>query len=80
MSIEEAKAHIDQLTADIALTGPDLGVPEANAYEFQFGVVVALLERLRLKFQDQRLGLENEEHLSLAATTASTDPCVRVKK
>ena len=28
------------------------GVPEANAYEFQSGGVVALLEKLRLKFQE----------------------------
>merc|ERR1719436_289428 len=41
--------------------GDQEGVPEANAYEFQSGGVVAILEKLRLKFQDQRLQLEKEE-------------------
>jgi len=35
--------------------------PEANAYEFQSGGVVAMLEKLRHKFQDQLLALEKEE-------------------
>merc|ERR1719262_1453449 len=35
--------------------------PEANAYEFQSGGVVSLLEKLKLKFEDQRLALEKEE-------------------
>jgi hypothetical protein len=39
----------------------DEGAPEANAYEFQSGGVVAMLEKLRLKFQDQRKVLEEEE-------------------
>jgi len=45
------------------MTGADLGesAPEANAYEFQSGGVVSLLEKLRLKFQDQKLTLEKEE-------------------
>jgi pyruvate formate-lyase activating enzyme-like uncharacterized protein len=45
------------------MTGATLGesAPEANAYEFQSGGVVSLLEKLRLKFQDQRLVLEKEE-------------------
>jgi len=41
--------------------GDQEGVPEANAYEFQSGGVVAILEKLRLKFQDQRLQLQKEE-------------------
>merc|ERR1719359_902439 len=32
-----------------------VGAPEANAYEFQSGGVVSLLEKLKLKFEDQRL-------------------------
>jgi hypothetical protein len=35
--------------------------PEANAYEFQSGGVVSLLEKLKLKFEDQKLTLEKEE-------------------
>jgi len=40
--------------------------PEANAYEFQSGGVVSLLEKLKLKFEDQRLALEREEMSSKA--------------
>jgi len=54
----EAKAVIESF---LAMSAGDLGVPEANAYEFQSGGVVAVLEKLRLKFQDQRLALEKEE-------------------
>jgi len=54
----EAKAVIESF---LAMSSGDLGVPEANAYEMQSGGVVALLEKLRLKFQDQRLALEKEE-------------------
>merc|ERR1719491_2042987 len=39
----------------------EAGAPEANAYEFQSGGVVSLLEKLKLKFEDQRLTLEKEE-------------------
>jgi len=38
-----------------------LAPPQANAYEFQSGGVVAILEKLRHKFQDQLLTLEKEE-------------------
>jgi predicted nucleic acid-binding Zn-ribbon protein len=43
-----------------------VGAPEANAYEFQSGGVVSLLEKLKLKFEDQRLALEKEEMTSKA--------------
>jgi len=33
-----------------------------NAYEFQAGSVVEMLEKLRLRFQDERTALETEEH------------------
>jgi len=56
----EAKAAIESFLA-MSSGEPGDGVPEANAYEFQSGGVVALLEKLRLKFQDQRLGVEKEE-------------------
>jgi hypothetical protein len=39
----------------------DAAAPEANAYEFQSGGVVSLLEKLKIKFEDQRLVLEKEE-------------------
>merc|ERR1719491_2034085 len=39
----------------------EAGAPEANAYEFQSGGVVSLLEKLKFKFEDQRLALEKEE-------------------
>jgi len=35
--------------------------PEANAYESQSGGVVKMLEKLRLKFQDERLALQKAE-------------------
>jgi len=56
----EAKAAIESFLA-MSSGEPGDGVPEANAYEFQSGGVVALLEKLRLKFQDQRLAVEKEE-------------------
>merc|ERR1719408_393748 len=42
----------------------DASAPEANAYEFQSGGIVSLLEKLKLKFEDQRLSLEKEEMTS----------------
>merc|ERR1711957_338690 len=48
----EAKASIESL---LALSTAQ--TPEANAYEFQGGGVVKMLEDLRLKFQDERLAL-----------------------
>jgi len=49
-------------------TGSSLGesAPEANAYEFQSGGVIDLLEKLKLKFEDQKLSLEKEEMTSKA--------------
>jgi len=37
------------------------GPPEAYGYEFQSGSVIAMLQKLKLKFEDQRLGLEKAE-------------------
>lgn len=37
------------------------GAPEANAYESQSGGVISMLEKLKHKFEDQRLALEKEE-------------------
>merc|ERR1719453_754301 len=47
-------------------SGSEASAPEANAYEFQSGGVVSLLEKLKLKFEDQRLALEKEEMTSVA--------------
>jgi len=61
---DKAKAVI---TAFLALdSGSETGAPEANAYEFQSGGVVALLKKLKTKFEDQKLQLEKEEMNSKA--------------
>eukprot|EP00405_Crypthecodinium_cohnii_P021495 CAMPEP_0206465530 /NCGR_PEP_ID=MMETSP0324_2-20121206/27888_1 /ASSEMBLY_ACC=CAM_ASM_000836 /TAXON_ID=2866 /ORGANISM="Crypthecodinium cohnii, Strain Seligo" /LENGTH=657 /DNA_ID=CAMNT_0053938413 /DNA_START=51 /DNA_END=2024 /DNA_ORIENTATION=+ len=52
----EAKAVIDSF-----LSMSNGQAPLANAYEFQSGSVVGMLEKLRLKFQDQRLALQKAE-------------------
>merc|ERR1719159_238929 len=39
----------------------DLAAPEANAYEFQSGGVVAMLEKLLHKFEDELFALEKAE-------------------
>jgi len=53
---QEAKSAIEAL-----LAMKNGQAPEANAYEFQSGSVVDMLEKLRLKFQDQRLALQKAE-------------------
>jgi len=53
---QEAKAVIESFLAQ-----GSMGAPEANAYEFQGGGVVQMLEKLRHKFQDQKLALEKQE-------------------
>jgi len=55
----QAKAAIQSFLA--LEQEPGDGVPEANAYEFQSGGVVGILEKLRLKFQDQKLALQKAE-------------------
>merc|ERR1719504_159097 len=47
-------------------TQSESGAPEAAAYEFQSGGVVALLEKLKLKFEDQRLAVEKAEMNAVA--------------
>jgi len=54
---DSAKAVLESFLS----TSTEAGAPEANAYEFQSGGVVAMLEKLKLKFEDQKLGLEKEE-------------------
>jgi len=48
-------------------TSAEAGAPEANAYEFQSTSVVDMLEKLRIRFQDERLVLEKEEMNKKAA-------------
>eukprot|EP00408_Alexandrium_pacificum_P022371 CAMPEP_0171197546 /NCGR_PEP_ID=MMETSP0790-20130122/22468_1 /TAXON_ID=2925 /ORGANISM="Alexandrium catenella, Strain OF101" /LENGTH=713 /DNA_ID=CAMNT_0011662793 /DNA_START=80 /DNA_END=2217 /DNA_ORIENTATION=- len=57
----DAKAVISAFLATQSESGREARAPEANAYEFQAGGVVALLEKLELKFKDQLLVLEKEE-------------------
>jgi hypothetical protein len=45
----------------------EVSAPEANAYEFQSGSIVAVLEKLKLKFEDEKLVLEKEEMKQKAA-------------
>jgi len=54
---DSAKAVLESFLS----TSEEAGAPEANAYEFQSGGVVAMLEKLKIKFEDQKLGLEKEE-------------------
>jgi hypothetical protein len=49
------------LTAFLEMDQEPVGPPQANAYEFQSGGVIAIMEKLRHKFQDQLLALEKEE-------------------
>lgn len=49
------------LTSFLQRDGAESGAPEANAYEFQSGTVIDMLEKLQTKFEDQRLALEKEE-------------------
>merc|ERR1719213_137149 len=50
MQVQESLKDDDALTA-----------PEANAYEFQSGGVVAMLEKLLHKFEDELFALEKAE-------------------
>jgi hypothetical protein len=54
-------AHEKALITSFLAASSEAGAPEANAYEFQSGGIVAVLEKLKLKFEDQRLALEKEE-------------------
>jgi len=56
---KEAKATIESF---LAMSSDDgLSAPSANAYEFQSGGVVGILEKLRHKFQDQKVALQKAE-------------------
>jgi hypothetical protein len=53
-----APKAVSEIDALLALPADN---PQANAYEFQSGSVVTMLEKMRLKFQDQKLDLEKAE-------------------
>mmetsp|Transcript_166690 Transcript_166690/g.320005 ORF Transcript_166690/g.320005 Transcript_166690/m.320005 type:complete len:701 (+) Transcript_166690:1-2103(+) len=55
----ESKALMDSYAALNA--DDDDSAPQPNAYEFQSGGVLDLLERLLIKFKDQKSSLESEE-------------------
>jgi hypothetical protein len=61
----QAKAAIEAFLA-LAEHSED-GAPEANAYENQSGGIISILEKLRLKFQDEKLAAEKEESNSKSA-------------
>lgn len=56
---QRAKIAIESFLALDA--SADASAPEANAYEFQSGGIVAMLEKMKLKFEDQRLAVEKAE-------------------
>jgi len=56
---KEAAAVVDSFMA--LGVSSDLGAPEAAGYEAQSGGIIDMLEKMRLKFEDQRLGLEKAE-------------------
>jgi hypothetical protein len=61
----ETKKSIEGLLALKSALNTD-GTPKANAYEFQSGGVVDMLKSLRLKFQDQRVGIQKAESAAKA--------------
>jgi len=56
---EHEKAVITSFLAMVS--NSDSGAPEAAGYEFQSGGIVSMMEKLKLKFEDQRLGAEKAE-------------------
>jgi hypothetical protein len=54
-------AHRAVSEIDALLAFGSKQAPEANAYEFQSSSVVDMLEKMRLKFQDEKLALQKSE-------------------
>jgi hypothetical protein len=63
---EREKTIIASFLALNSDASAEVGAPEADAYEFQSGGIIAVLKKLLLKFEDQRLVLEKEEMASNA--------------
>eukprot|EP00428_Durinskia_dybowskii_P061154 CAMPEP_0170382770 /NCGR_PEP_ID=MMETSP0117_2-20130122/15123_1 /TAXON_ID=400756 /ORGANISM="Durinskia baltica, Strain CSIRO CS-38" /LENGTH=730 /DNA_ID=CAMNT_0010638437 /DNA_START=45 /DNA_END=2234 /DNA_ORIENTATION=+ len=59
--LEEFSQVVQKSLLEVAEGGEEAGAPEANAYEFQSSGVVETLEKMRLKFQDEKQTLEKEE-------------------
>lgn len=56
---EHEKAVISSFLA--MASSAEAGAPEADGYEFQSGGIVSMMEKLKLKFEDQRLAAEKAE-------------------
>jgi len=61
-----AKVMIESFLAMRSESSGEAGEPEANAYEFQSGSVISMLEKLKADFSAQLLALEKEEMNSKA--------------
>jgi len=61
-----AKVMIESFLAMRSESNGEAGEPEANAYEFQSGSVISMLEKLKADFSAQLLALEKEEMNSKA--------------
>jgi len=61
-----AKVMIESFLAMRSDASEEAGQPEANAYEFQSGSVISMLEKLKADFSAQLLALEKEEMNSKA--------------
>jgi len=61
-----AKVMIESFLAMRSESNGEAGEPEANAYEFQSGSVISMLEKLKADFSAQLLALEEEEMNSKA--------------
>lgn len=62
---EQAKAVLASFLAEgadaAAKTEAGVGAPEANAYEFQSGSVIGILEKLESRFREEKFALEKAE-------------------
>merc|ERR1719458_2074952 len=54
-------AYARAVISSFLAVNTEAGAPEANAYEFQSGGVVGMLEKLEAKFKEQLLVVEKEE-------------------
>jgi len=54
-------AYARAVISSFLAVSTEAGAPEANAYEFQSGGVVSMLEKLEAKFKEQLLVLDKEE-------------------
>jgi len=57
----DAKAMVTSLISMTDTANEAIGAPEANAYEFQSGSVIAILEKLAARFSEELLALQKAE-------------------